>query len=200
MSALESLIPFALAEFGPLLVFWAFAFAFGLKAAIAASLLTILADSALRLWRGKPFTRLYLVVSGLTLAFGLVDLCVATPFLLVYEAPITNALTGAAFVYGAFGETPMLEDVARARPGADFPRNGEVRRFFRLLTLAWAAYFFAKAALYLYLAAILPMAQALALRSAIGGISLGLMSLVSITQGRRLFRMCRRFGWLRGAA
>ena len=42
----------------------------GTKAAIAGAIVVILIDGALRLWRGKPFTRLYLVVSALTLAVG----------------------------------------------------------------------------------------------------------------------------------
>ena len=46
------------------------------------------------------------------MAFGAVDLYAATPFLIVYEAPISNALTGVAFVVGAFGEKPMLQEIA----------------------------------------------------------------------------------------
>jgi intracellular septation protein A len=187
---------FALGEFGPLLVFWALALGVGIKAAIAGALVVIVVDAVWRLSRRQPFTRLYLLVSALTLAFGAVDLCVATPFLLVYEAPITNALTGAAFVAGAFGERPMLMEVAAARPGVSFPDGGETRRFFRLFTWVWAAYFFLKAAFYLWLAATLPLTQALALRSALGGISLALMIALSVTQGRRLFLLCRRLGWL----
>jgi intracellular septation protein A len=196
MDKLKAALRFALAEFGPLLAFWALALAFDVKVAIAGSLSFILVDGAWRLYRRRPFTRLYLIVSALTLGFGAVDLWVATPFLLVYEAPITNALVGAAFVAGAFGETPMLMEMAQARPGADFPRNAEMRRFFRLFTLLWAAYFFLKAALYLWLAATMPLKEALALRSLLGGISLGIMMALSFTQGRRLFFLCRWLGLL----
>ncbi len=190
------LLRFALAEFGPLIAFWALDLTLGLKAAIAGSLAVIAAESLWRLYVRRPFTRIYIVVATLTLGFGIADLCAATPFLLVYEAPITNLLTGAAFVYGAFGDRPMLMEAAQARPGAAIPETSQTRRFFRLFTLAWAAYFFLKAALYLWLAATLPMQQAMALRSLLGGISLGLMMAVSITQGRRLFRLCQRLGWL----
>ena len=196
MDKLKAALLFALTEFGPLLVFWALAFAFNVKVAIAGSLSFILLDGAWRLYRRRPFTRLYLVVSALTLAFGAVDLWVATPFLLVYEAPITNALVGAAFVAGAFGETPLLMELSLARPGADIPRTPQTRRFFCIFTLLWAAYLFLKAALYLWLAASLPLKEALALRSLLGGISLGLMTALSITQGRRLFFLCRWLGLL----
>jgi intracellular septation protein A len=196
MKQIGAALRFAIVEFGPLIVFWTLTLTLGVKAAIAGSLLVIVVDSGLRLVRRLPFTRLYLVVSTLTLGFGAVDLLAATPFLLVYEAPITNLLTGAAFVLGAFGEKPMLLELAEQRPGADFPRTEEVRRFFRLFTLIWAAYFFLKALFYLWIAATLPLTQALALRSVLGSISLGVMIALSVTQGRRLFFLCRWAGWL----
>lgn len=150
----------------------------------------------MKLYRRQPFTRLYLIVATLLLAFGAVDLCAATPFLLVYEAPITSALTGAAFIAGAFGERPLLQELAEKRARADVPQTEETRRFFRLFTLFWAVYFFLKAGGYLWLAASLPLKEALALRSVVGSLSLGLMIALSVTQGRRLFFLCRRAGWL----
>ena len=196
MDRLKSVARFVLAEFGPLIVFWSLALTSGMKAAIAGAIVAILIDSGLRLYRRQPFTRLYLVVTTLTLAFGAVDLWVATPFLLVYEAPITNLLTGAAFVFGAFGEKPMVQELAEARPGAAIPQTEELRRFFRLFTLLWAGYFFLKALAYLWIAATLPLKEALALRSLVGGISLALMIALSVTQGRRLYLAMRWLGWL----
>ena len=195
MSKLTNVLRFAVAEFGPLILFWGLTLTFSVKIAIAGSLSAILIDGGLRLYLGRRFTRLYLIVSALTLGFGAVDLSVATPFLLVYEAPITNALVGGAFVIGAFGEKPLMEEMAEARAGG-FPRTAEMRRFFRLFTLVWAAYFFLKALAYLWLAATLPLTEALALRSVAGSISLGLMMALSITQGRRLFMLFRWLGWL----
>jgi intracellular septation protein A len=177
-------------------VFLALSATVGLKAAIAGAVVATLLDAGWRLWRKRPFTRLYLIVTTLTLGFGAVDLWAATPFLIVYEAPITNALTGVAFVVGAFGEKPLLMEVAQARAPERFPATEEVRRFFRLFTLIWAAYFFLKAGAYVYLAATMPMARAIALRSLLGGISLAVMSVVSFTQGRRLFFLFKRWGWL----
>jgi intracellular septation protein A len=196
MTRIVAALRFAVAEFGPLIVFYALASLFSVKIAIAGTLAAILVDSALRLYRRQPFTRLYLVVSALTLGFGAVDLYVATPFLIVYEAPITNVLTGAAFAIGAFGEKPMLQELAEQRPGNIIPPTPEVKRFFRLFTLIWAAYFFLKAIAYLWIAATLPLTQALALRSLGGSISLVAMIALSTTQGRRLFFLFRWLGWL----
>ena len=186
---------FVLAEFGPLIVFWALALLIGVRAAILGSLVAIAADAAWRRRNGVPFTRLYLLTSGLTLVFGAIDLAATSPFTLKYEAAITNAATGAAFVAGAMGEKPIIQEVAEQR-GEAFVATREIRAFFRLFTLAWAAYFFVKAAFHVWIVLTLPMLEAMALRSAIGAISLGLMIAVSATQGRRLFFLCRRLGLL----
>ncbi len=126
------------------------------------------------------FTRLYLLVSGLTLVFGAVDLWATSPFMLKYEAAVTNIATGAAFVAGAMGGKPIIQEVAEQR-GEAFPPTREIRAFFRLFTLVWAAYFFIKAVFYVWIVWTLPMLQAMALRSVIGSISLGVMIAISAT-------------------
>jgi intracellular septation protein A len=195
MSRLAAVARFALAEFGPLIVFWTIATTFGVKPAILASVLFIVADAAWRRLKRLTFTRLYLLVSALTLVFGLIDLASTSPFMLKYEAAISNAATGFVFVAGALGEKPIMQEAAEQR-GHSFVVTREIRAFFRLFTLVWAAYFFLKAALFAWMAWTMPMLEAMALRSAIGGVSLGLMIAVSVTQGRRLFFLCRRLGLL----
>lgn len=195
MSRLIAVSRFALAEFGPLIVFWGLALTLGTKAAILGSILFIVADAGWRLANGLAFTRLYLLVSALTLVFGLIDLWATSPFMLKYEAVITNLVTGLAFVVGALGEKPILQEVARSR-GETFPITPEVIAFFRIFTLVWAAYFFLKAAFFLWMAVTLPMLEAMALRSVVGSVTLGLMIALSVTQGRRLFFLSRRLGLL----
>ena len=195
MARLGAAIRWALAEFGPLIAFWGLALTLGVKPAIAGSLLYILGDAAWRWRKGLPFTRLYLLVSALTLVFGAIDLASTSPFMLKYEAVVTNVATGLAFVAGAMGEKPIIQEVAESR-GESLPQTDEIRAYFRLFTLVWAAYFFVKAAFYVWLVWTLPMLEAMALRSIVGSISLGLMILVSATQGRRLFFLCRRLGLL----
>jgi intracellular septation protein A len=195
MSRLLAVVRFALAEFGPLLVFWMLAATLGVKPAILGSILFIVADAAWRRVKRLRFTRLYLLVSGLTLVFGLIDLASTSPFMLKYEAVISNAATGLVFVAGAVGEKPIIQEVAEQR-GHSFVVTQEIRAFFRLFTLLWAAYFFLKAALFAWMAWTMPMLEAMALRSVMGGVSLGLMIAISVTQGRRLFFLCRRLGLL----
>jgi intracellular septation protein A len=195
MTKLVAIARFALAEFGPLIVFWLLAMMFGVKPAILGSIAFIIADAVWRWRKHLKFTRLYVLVSALTLVFGFVDLASTSPFLLKYEAVVSNVAAGLAFVMGALGEKPIIQEVAEQR-GESFVATDEIRAFFRLFTLIWAAYFFLKAILFVWMVWTMPMLEAMALRSAIGGVSLGLMIAISITQGRRLFFLCRRFGLL----
>jgi intracellular septation protein A len=185
-----------LADFGPLLMFWGLDLAFGLKPAIAGSVLFILADSLWRRHRRLPFTRIYILTSVLTVVFGSVDLLSTTPFMLKFEAVITNAFTGLAFVAGARGPRPLIMELAEQRQGSAFPDRPDITRLFQLFTLLWAGYFFVKAGIYLIVAALMPMTQAMLVRSIVGSASLALMTAVSVTQGRRLFRLCQWMGWL----
>ena len=86
MPKLAAAARFALAEFGPLIVFWALAATLGVKPAILGSILFIVADAAWRWRKGLAFTRLYLPDERLTLVFGLIDLASTSPFMLKYEA------------------------------------------------------------------------------------------------------------------
>jgi intracellular septation protein A len=195
MARIKAVLGFAVAEFAPLIGFLLLSQVFGTKVAIAGTLVIVAIDSGWRWCKRVPFTRTYLLFVALTLVFGTIDLLSATPFMLKYEAVISNGVTGAVFVLGALGPKPLIQQVAEQREGRPFTRDA-TRIFFRWFTLAWSAYFFLKAAFYFWAAWTMPMAQAVAIRSVVGSLSLGLMLLVSYTQGRRLFFLCQRWGLL----
>src|SRR5271156_143919 len=69
MTKLAAVARFALAEFGPLIVFWLLALTLGVKPAILGSIVFIVADAVWRWRKGLKFTRLYLLVSALPLIF-----------------------------------------------------------------------------------------------------------------------------------
>ena len=145
-----------MADFGPLVVFWILYLAVGIKAAIAGSVVLTLGDSLWRWRRGLAFTRIYLLTSGLTVVFGAVDLLSATPFMLKYESVVTNVVTGLAFVAGARGPRPIVQELAEQRRGERFEHRPDIVRFFQLFTLVWAAYFFVKAGFYLAVGQMMP--------------------------------------------
>jgi intracellular septation protein A len=184
-------------DFGALIVFWSGLYAFGIKPAIAATVVFILLDALYR-WRWRfKVTRIYLLTSTLAVVFGAVDLYAAHPFMIKYEAVVTNTAVGLFFVAGARGEKSLIQEVAEKRQrGEPFPDRADVRYFFRLLTLVWAGYFLVRAALYFWLGWILPLERALAVRVVIGGVSLALMIGGTTLLGRRLFFLCRWLGLL----
>ncbi len=186
---------FAAAELGPLLVFWGVNWFWGLKAAIAASIVSMVVDGIWRLWRRLPFSPVYLLTSALVLVFGGIDLWADSPFMLKYEAVVINVVTGIIFTVGVLGDQPLLQVLAEQRQGEEYGNRPDIRRFFQLLTLFWAAYFFIKAAFYLVIGQMMPLPEAMAVRSVVGTVSLGVMVLISL-QGRRLFRFCKWLGLL----
>src|ERR1700741_2779270 len=126
-------------EFGALIVFWLPLYAFGIKPAIASTIAFILLDAVYR-WRAAiAVTRIYVLTSSLAVVFGAIDLYATNPFMIKYEAVITNIATGVFFVLSARGEKSMLQEMAERRQ--KFPDRADVRYFFRLFTLFWASYF-----------------------------------------------------------
>ncbi|MBI1212077.1 MAG: hypothetical protein GC190_11485 [Alphaproteobacteria bacterium] len=180
-------------EFAALILFWAVYWPFGIKAAIGAVVLYVIADAVRRHFQHQDFTRLYVLTTVLTVVFGAIDLVSQTPFMIQYEAVITNTVIGTGFVFGALGDRPLLQNAAEDWTGTAFPHRPDFHRFFVLFTLFWAAYFFVKAALYLWIGLTYPMEEALAIRTAISIPSLIGMVAIS-TQGRYLFFLCRYLG------
>jgi hypothetical protein len=90
----------------------------------------------------------------------------------------------------------MLQELTERQQNTTFPEGADVKRFFQLFAMLWAIYIFAKAAFYYWLGSIMPLTEAIALRSIVGGVSLALMIFLSTTQGRRLLALCRRVGLL----
>ncbi len=185
-----------LQEFGGAILFWIVLRQFGLKPAIAATMLFVLVDGARRLLRGRRFTKVWMLSNTLVLICGVIDLRATGPFMIRYEAVLTNLVTGIVFLIGAFGKKPMTQEIAEDWQGGAL-EAGPVRRFFIAFTLVWAGYFFIKALAYLWLAQVLPFQQALAVRSLAGTASLVVMLLISM-RGRQIYALTRRWNLLPG--
>lgn len=179
--------------FGGLILYWAVFLLFGVKPAIAATLLFVVVEGTWRLVKHRPFPPLWLFANGAAVIFGIVDLWARTPFMLRYEGAIFNLLTAAFFAAGALGHEPLVMTFARQRrPDIPFKRP-EIVRFFRAFTYAWAVYFVAKAAVVLWIMTHFPLIEAASIRTVFGWVSLGAMMLVSLN-GRRVLVACQRLG------
>ena len=186
-----------LQEFGGVILFWIVLRQFGLKSAIAATMLFVLLDGARRLLRRLTFTKIWILSNTLVLVCGVIDLRAASPFMIRYEAVLTNLITGSVFLIGAFGSKPMTQEIAEDWQGSAFEAGANRRLFFRAFTLVWAGYFFIKAVAYLWLAQVLPLQQALAVRSVAGTASFVVMVLISM-QGRHIYGLAQRWRLLPG--
>lgn len=184
--------------FGGLALYWAVLLACGVKAAIAAALLFVVLEGTWRLLTHRPFPPLWLLANGASLVFGCIDLWAHTPFMIRYEGTIINLATAAVFAIGATGREPMVMTFARRRR-PDIPLDRpEIVRFFRAFTYAWALYFVARAAAFLWIMTAFPLTHAAAIRTMTAWVSLGAMILVSV-KGRHVFDLCQRLGFFLSA-
>jgi intracellular septation protein A len=195
MQRLAEFLRSAAADFGGILVFYVLMWTVGLKAAIAGTLVFVVIDAVRRHRRKLGFPKIYVLSSAMAIGFGAIDLMSATPFMIKYESVITNLVTAAIFLAGARGERSIIQELAEQQSGEAFEDRADLRRFFRLFTLLWAAYFIVKALVYLWLVRVMPLERALSVRGVIGGVSFALMLAIS-TQGDRLFGLCARLGLL----
>lgn len=187
--------------FGGLIVYWGIFLLFGIKPAIAATLVFIVVEYVWRVTTHRPFPVLWWFSNGMALVFGVIDLYADSPFMLRYEATVSNLLTAAFFAAGAVGEKPLILQFAQRSPNAgDIPTDRpELMRFFRAFTLLWAAYFVFRAGLFLWIMQNPSLSSALLLRTLAGWGSLALMVLLSMN-GRHVFLACQRIGWFRPTA
>jgi len=184
--------------FGGLVLYWTVLLTFGIKPAIVVTLLFVFGEGAWRLTTHRPFPPLWWLANGAAMLFGAIDLWAHTPFMIRYEGAIINLTTAGAFVLGAFGSEPLVLRIARQRK-PDIPADRpEVIGFFRAFTMAWALYFVARAGAFLWIMSAFPLAQALAIRTAVAWTSLGVMLLASFN-GRRVFEAFQRFGFFKPA-
>ena len=89
----------------------------------------------------------------------------------------------------------MIQGLVEQQHGDVFQDGPDIRLFFKCFTLLWAVYFVLKAAVYLWLGAILPIEQALTVRPIVGMVSLGAMMLAS-WKAQVLFDFGVKRGWL----
>jgi len=193
MRRVRAVLTFVLWEFGPLLALLALSAMFSLKVRSP--------ERSPSSWSIRsPFVAAYSVYADLFVVqrprsrFGTIDLLAETPFMLKYEAVITNLATVSPLWRARVG--PIDDPGNREQRREAFPDRADVRHFFRLLTLFWAVYFFLKAGLYFWLSVTLPTGRAIFCDRSSEASVWNHMVAVSSTQGRRLFFLCQRLGLL----
>ncbi len=194
---ITSALIFIFSNFGPLVIFSFANHFFGLKIAIAASLVFLIAEVLYQKSKKKPISEFFIFSAVTSIVFGVVDLTLTEAVLFNYEAVITNVITGFFFIYGAFKKKPLIQEFAEKREKFKNGTSPDLIHFFRIFTLVWATYFFMKAAFYVWVAAQpISTEEKIAIRSTIGGGSLYALIALSTFGGRRMFHFFKRLGWL----
>ncbi len=196
MARLKQILAGVVGSFGPLVLFVLAEHLLDLRWAIGLCTAYTALEVALRKARHQRLDTLFLFSAVMSLAFGAIDLVVQQPMFIKYEAVGTNILTGIFFGGTVFSGRPLIQEFYSKSPDAK-PITPELASYFRGFTLVWAAYFFAKAGVYAYLASRYDFDHALAFRAVLGNGSMLVMLVVSIGFGRQLFRVARRLGLVR---
>lgn len=197
MGKSQSFLKFIFSNFGPLIIFYFANHFWGLKAAIAASLIYSVAEIVQQKIKREPITPFFIFSASTSVLFGAIDLYLPQSVLFNYEPSFTNVITGIFFIVGAFNKKPLLQELAEKRKRFENPNSPDLVQYFRIFTLIWAAYFFIKAGFYAWLAnQDMSAEKMMAIRSSIGGGSLYVMIGLSIFGGRRFFHLMKSFGWL----
>ncbi len=178
---------FTAENLAPLIAFLVLSHFYGLKIAIAGTVAYSVIDIVRRLWFKQDIPKLYWVSAGMTVGFGTIDLFAETPIMLRFESVISNCVTAGIFFAGAGGKVSMMQEIVEKKRGEPFRNRPDLRRFFAYMTLAWAIYFLVKAMVYLGAGLLLPLDALMEIRLVFGNVSLGLMILLTATQGRRLY-------------
>jgi intracellular septation protein A len=173
---LRATATFLLSNFGPLIVFYAVNYKWGLMAAIAASAVWSIGDVVRHLIAKKPITTIFTVSAVMTVVFGAVDLFAQQSLLFKYEAVVTNLATAAVFGATLRGGKSLLMESYESSPRAQGRKIPEwLPGFFRKVTMAWVGYFVLKAVLYFFIARAYPIEQAIGIRALVGNVTMGLM-------------------------
>lgn len=184
--------------FGGLIIFYAALLLVGTQTAIAVTLAYVVVDGGRRLAKREKLPPLYLPSALLGIGFGVIDLLAPSPFMLKWEPLIGNVLIAGFFAAGAHAEVPLPVQFAGSA-GKNIPlHRPEVMRFMRFWTYVWAAYFLARGAAIVWIMHEWPLAEAVAIRTVFGWVTLGAMIGLSFL-GRRLMRAFQAIGLFRPA-
>ena len=185
-------------NFAPLLVFYGVNHFYGLKPAIAVSAVFSILETAFKVHRGEPITGLFKVTALMTLVFGAVDLYAQHSFLFKYESTVTNIFMGVFFGSSIFSNRTVIQEYYQSTKDPK-PMTPDRVAYFRLLTMAWVLYFFAKAGAYFWVASNFSLEQGLVIRALLGSASLYAMLFLSIVGSKKLFPVLKKWGVLPAA-
>jgi intracellular septation protein A len=197
VKAVIGIVRWILRDFGPLIVFYGTNHFFGFVPAIVAGMVWAVGDVAYVKITGQKVSAFLWFSSVVTLGFGVVDLYVQGPFLLRYEAVLSNVVTGVFFGLTLRADKTIIQEFAERRAkasGKEIPINPDTVHYFRLCSAVWTGYFFLKATAYAWIGYRFDLEHALAIRVVIGNATFYPLLAGSIFLARPIIRWLRRTG------
>lgn len=195
MEKLKGLVRFALENFGPILVFYGVNHSYGLKPAILASTAYTLLEVTYKFIKKEKLSSLFKFTAALTLLFGAVDLYSQQSFLFKYEACVTNIFTGLFFAASLFSEKTVIQEF-REKNGNPAPASRDRIAYFKILTIVWVLYFFAKAGAYYWMASSMSLEEGFLIRTILGSASFYALLFISIVGSKKIFPLMKQWGLL----
>lgn len=186
-------IQFAFLNFATPVIFYVAFEKGGAKLAIGFAILTTLIQViAHRISRAR-FSPFFVLSSGFTVGFGLLDLFLASPRFFRLE-PFFHNLVLASILWGSLGTRYcLMQKLVFALPARVRPERSEgFDSYLRKVTWVWIIYLYSKAFFFLYLAYQVDLGKLIILRSVVGGGSLWALILGEMAY-RKFFRKRPKF-------
>ena len=173
---MKSSFGYFLINFASPIVFYLTFHLAGQKPAIALSIGTTCIQLGVHLFYRLKLSPLFILTSGFTLGFGLIDLLIQNPRYFRLEPFAHNFLLGCLLLVTYFLKIPLITYFVeglpkRLRPDLALISEGYLKK----VTLVWSIYLLSKSALFLYIGLNTNLANLIVLRSLVGGGSLVLM-------------------------
>lgn len=171
-------------NFATPIAFWIAFNCVGAKLAIGIAVGVSVSQTLVHRLRGIRFSPIFIVATGFTVFFGVIDLCLQDPCFFRLEPFLQNFLIGAGLTLTLAKRIPVAAWFASALPERMRPPlTPETEGYLRKLTAIWTSYFYLKSLLFLYLAYQVDLDDLVILRTILGGGSLLVMIF-----GERLYR------------
>src|SRR5450759_176156 len=139
-------------SFLPLIAFYGCEHFFGLKMAIAATVVVTVAELIYRKIRKEDPGAFFYFIAFTTIVFGLIDVYSAKTSFFKFEPALTNFVTGIYFAWGAWKPVPLILEFAQKAKKVPEVVSPELITYMRAMTWMWVGYLFIKSFAYLWIA------------------------------------------------
>lgn len=185
----NSVITFIFTNFGPLIGFYFFNHFWGLKVAVIASIVVVVAEFIFLRFKNEKVSVFFYFSSSIIILFGLADLYFDAPLFIKFEATLTNLFFAVFFGISLFKKKSIVQEFAEAQKRTSVEQSEDKSFFFKVFTAFWCLYFVIKAIFYLWLNFRVSLDEGIILRAIIGKASFWVMMFISIGLPRQVWKL-----------